>query len=57
MTTELEILRGLKTPRPDSFDELRVLWFAVYDGPVAWEGRSAFEQIVYLNDCLRKLKQ
>jgi hypothetical protein len=33
------------------------LWYAVYDGPVYWEGRSAFEQIWHLEDQLTQMRQ
>lgn len=31
------------------------LWCAVYDGPLAWEGRDAFQQIAYLESQLKQL--
>ena len=30
------------------------LWCAVYDGPLIWEGRDAFEQIDYLFEMLAR---
>lgn len=32
------------------------LWCAVYDGPICWEGRDAFEQIQYLQAEVERLK-
>jgi hypothetical protein len=32
------------------------LWCKVYDGPLSWDGRDAFEQIAYLESQLRQLQ-
>jgi hypothetical protein len=32
------------------------LWCQVYDGPLSWEGRDAFEQIAYLESQLRQFQ-
>ena len=51
----LAILKG-EVPKLGSLEDLSSLWWVVYDGPVGWQGRSAFEQIAYLQDEVSRLQ-